>query len=93
MMPNKKRSRQRHLHTTRLVSSWTNTIASNRSDRQTRLQRAKEAAEARKIEMDDQERKFQKLRRQAQLAAASKSEFAQRPEVRAVHSQLLLHEV
>ena len=86
-------SRTRHEKTQSLVSGWNNTIARNRMDRQTRLQREKEAEEQRKLAIDAEEKKVQKLKKQAQLAEAKKKAFAQRPEVRAVNAQLLLHEV
>jgi hypothetical protein len=89
----KELQRTRHGQMTSLVSTWSNTIASNRLDRQTRLLREKEAEEQRKQLLDTEEKKIEKLKRQSQLAEARKSEFAQRSEVRAVNSQLLLHEV
>lgn len=84
---------QKHQTTQSLTSLWPNTIARNRIDKQTRLQREKEAEEERKKLIDAEEKKIQKLKRQASLAEASKYEFQQRPEVRAVNAQLLLHEV
>lgn len=85
--------RSKHLQTQKLVTGWTNTVARNRLDRQTRLQKEAEAEEKRKQLIDQEEKKIQKLKRQAQIAEAQKAEFSQRPEVRAVNAQLLLHEV
>jgi hypothetical protein len=68
------------------TSSWQNTIARNRLDRHTSLQRAAEAEEQRKLSIDGEEKKFQKLKRQARLAEAATIAFSQRPEVRAVNS-------
>jgi hypothetical protein len=89
----KERQRTLHTHMSSVVSTWSNTIVSNRRDRQTRLLREREAEEQRRVLLDEEEKKIQKLKRQAQLAEAQKAEFAQRPEVRDVNSQLLLHEV
>jgi hypothetical protein len=75
------------------VNGWTNTIAHDRQERQTRLQREAAAAEQRQVVLDTEERKYQKLKRQAKLAEARTLQFMERPEVRAVNSQLLLHEV
>jgi hypothetical protein len=75
------------------VSGWHNTIARNRLDRQTRLQREAEEEERRRQAIDAEEKKYQKLKRQAQLAAAQTKAFAERPEIRGVNSQLLLLEV
>ena len=83
----------KHQQTQQLASLWPNTIARNRIDKQTRLQREKEAEEERQKVIDAEEKKIQKLKRQAALAEASKAEFQQRPEVRAVNSQLLQFEV
>lgn len=83
----------KHQQTQQLASLWPNTIARNRIDKQTRLQREKEAEEERQKVIDSEEKKIQKLKRQAALAEASKAEFQQRPEVRAVNSQLLQFEV
>lgn len=89
------RERRQRTHATMrsLVSGWTNTIASNRLDRQTRLQREAEAEEQRRVAIDEEEKRIRKLKRQAALAEAQKAEFAQRPEVRAVNAQLLELEV
>ena len=87
------KSQSKHFRTQALVSSWNNTVKRNRMERQTRLQREKEAEEQRKLAIDEEEKKLEKLKRQAALAEARKKSFAQRPEVRAVNAQLLLHEV
>ena len=87
------RRQQRHQATSSLVSAWPNTITRNRIDRQTRLQREKDAEEQRKQAIDEEEKRIKKLKREAQLSEARKAEFAQRAEVRAVNAQLLLHEV
>jgi hypothetical protein len=89
----KTRRTETHARLTATVSDWQNTIASNRIDRQTRLQRQAAAEEERKLAIDREEKRFQKLQRQAKLAEASRTGFAQRPEVRNVNAQLLLHEV
>jgi hypothetical protein len=52
----KELQRTRHGQMTTLVSSWTNTIARNRMDRQTRLLREKEAEEQRKVLIDEEEK-------------------------------------
>ena len=82
-----------HKHMRTVVGGWRNTIAQNRIDRQTRLKNEAEAEERRKQLIDEEEKKIQKLKRAAALAEARKAEFAQRPEVRDVNSQLLVHEV
>jgi hypothetical protein len=87
------RRKDTHTRLTTITSTWPNTIARNRLERQTRLQREAEAEEERRRQIDDEEKKVQKLRRQAKLAEASTIGFSQRPEVRSVNSQLLLHEV
>lgn len=89
------RERRQRTHATMrtLVGGWKNTIASNRIDRQTRLQREAEAEEQRRVAIDEEEKRIRKLKRQAELAEAQKAEFAQRPEVRAVNAQLLQAEV
>jgi hypothetical protein len=87
------RRKETHSRLTTLTSAWQNTIARNRLERQTRLQREVEAEEDRRRALDAEEAKVQKLKRQAKLAEAASLSFAQRPEVRAVNSQLLLHEV
>jgi hypothetical protein len=89
----KERRHETHSRLTAVTSTWQNTIASNRLDRQTRLQRAAEAEEQRRVALDGEERKFQKLKRQAKIAEAASIAFSERPEVRAVNAQLLLHEV
>ena len=86
-------TRTKHDKTMNIVSGWKNTVARNRMERQTRLQKEKEAEEQRKVLIDEEEKKFQKLKKQAALAEAKKIGFAQRPEIRAVNAQLLLHEV
>lgn len=85
--------KSRHDSTAQLTSEWPNTILRNRIDRQTRLQKEKEAEEFRKIAIDDEEKKIRKLKKEADLAEARKTGFANRPEVRAVNAQLLLQEV
>lgn len=89
------RERRQRTHATMrtIVGGWHNTIAQDRIDRQTRLQKEAEAEEQRKVLIDQEERRIQKLKRQAELAEARKAEFAQRPEVRAVNAQLFLQEV
>ena len=87
------KSQSKHFKTQALVSGWKNTLKSQRMERQTRLQKEKEAEEQRKLAIDEEEKKVQKLKKQAALAEARKKSFAQRPEVRAVNAQLLLHEV
>ena len=89
------RERKQRTHTTMrtLVGGWRNTIASDRIERRTRLQKEAEAEEQRKVLIDQEEKRIQKLKRQAALAEAQKAEFAQRPEVRAVNSQILTQEV
>lgn len=81
-----------HQKTKELVSNWNNTIASSRRDRLARLQKEKEREEERKREIDEQDAKYRKLQKEAQLAAAKKLAFQNSPEVRAVNSQLLLAE-
>lgn len=87
------RIRLKHDATMKLVSGWQNTVASNRLERRTRLQREAEVEEQRKRALDEEERKLEKLKKQASLAEARKKGFVNRPEVRAVNSQLLLQEV
>ena len=89
------RERRQRTHTTMrtLVGGWRNTIASDRIERRTRLQKEAEAEEQRKVLIDEEEKRIQKLKRQAALAEAQKAGFAQRPEVRAVNSQILTQEV
>jgi hypothetical protein len=87
------RRRETHTRLTTITSTWPNTIARNRRERQTRLQREAEAEEERRRQIDIEEKKVQKLHRQAKLAEAATTGFLQRPEVRAVNAQLLLHEV
>lgn len=89
----KQRKFEQHTATRQLVSAWPNTIARNRIDRQTRLQREKEQEEKRKQQIDEEERKIQKLKKEAAIAEAKKAAFMERQEVRAVNSQLLLNEV
>jgi hypothetical protein len=88
---NHRRKLHRHLQTT--VADWNNTITNNRHERQTRLQREAAAEEQRRAAIDLEERKYRKLKRDAKLAEARTLGFLERPEVRAVNSQLLLHEV
>ena len=89
----RKRRYDRHMQTKEMSALWPNTIVRNRIDRQTRLQKEKEAEEQRQIAIDEEEKKIRKLKKQAALAEAKKAQFMDRPEVRAVNSQLLLNEV
>ena len=48
-------TRTKHEKTMAIVSGWKNTIARNRMERQTRLQKEKEAEEQRKLQIDEEE--------------------------------------
>lgn len=91
-MAEQERRQNLHVTTRQCVSGWNNTIAKNRMERQTRLQREAEVEEQRKRVIDDEEKKVQKLKRQAAVAEARKAEFMQRTEVRGVNAQLKLQE-
>jgi hypothetical protein len=82
-----------HEHTLAVTETWANSIANERKARITRLEREAQQREEALKAVDDDERKFQKARRKELLKHAELQGFEQRPEVRAVHSQLLLHEV
>lgn len=88
----RRRREMAHQRTKEIVSNWTNTIQSSRRDRLTKLQKEKEREEQRKREIDEQHAKFKKLQKEAELAAAHKLSYQNRPEVRAVNSQILLWE-
>ena len=82
----------KHQQTLNTVSKWKNTIKQNRIDRQTRMQKEKEQEELRKRQIDEEDKKFHKLQKEAALATARKAAFQQRPEVRDVNSKILLAE-
>jgi hypothetical protein len=84
------RSRQSALHerTLEVTETWANSIANERKARITRLQ--KEAAQQ---AQDHLEREHQKAKRREHLDRAERQAFEEKPEIRAVHGQLLLHEV
>ncbi|OHT03565.1 Coiled-coil domain-containing protein 173 [Tritrichomonas foetus] len=84
------RNHQKLTDTTR---TWKNTINGIRQERLSRLQREKENREMQQQMIDDEERQYQKDQRRALINKAENLKFQEKPEVRAVNSKLLLHEV
>lgn len=92
LTPEQEAAKLKHENTVNLISHWNNTVKRNRIEMLTRLQKEKEAEAERLKELDKQLDKFNKLKRQADLATARKKSFQERPEIRALNSQLLLAE-
>ena len=82
-----------HEKTMSLTKGWSNSIANERQARITRLQKEAEKKEQELQEMDRREKQIQKENKQKILAEAQKKAFLEKPEIRSVHAQLLLHEV
>jgi hypothetical protein len=82
-----------HDKTLAIVDTWANSIVNERKARITRLALEAEEREKEQQRIDAIEHQFQKDKRQAQLRRAEKLAFEEKPEIRAVHAQLLLHEV
>jgi hypothetical protein len=82
-----------HGKTLEVTETWANSIVNERKARLTRLHREAEEREAAQKAIDDDERQYQKGKRKEALRRAERMGFEQKPEVRAVHAQLLLHEV
>lgn len=87
------RSISNHDKTLMVTDTWENSIANQRKNRITRLQKLAEEHEAELVKMDDDEKAFQKQKRRDQLAAAQHAKFLEKPEIRNVHAKLLLHEI
>ena len=88
-----KRVQAQHDKALQMTSTWANSIV---NARQARLNRLKEESMQREEELkqiDAQEKALAKEKRKQKLAEAEKIRFSQKPEIRAVHAQLLLHEV
>ena len=79
------RRRETHHRLKTTVSGWHNTVESDRREPQRRLQREAYAEEQRRVLMDEEEEKVQKLKREAKLAEARTVAFPQRSEVRDVN--------
>jgi hypothetical protein len=82
-----------HEKTLAVVSTWGNSVINERQARITRLERESQERERAAQERDEEERQFQKSKRKECLRQAEIKAFQEKPEIRAVHSQLLLHEV
>jgi hypothetical protein len=82
-----------HEHTLSVTETWANSIVNERKARITRLEREAQQREDALRAIDDDERKFQKAKRKEALKRAEEQGFEGRPEIRAVHAQMLLHEV
>jgi hypothetical protein len=89
------RSRQAALHekTLEVTQTWANSIANERKARITRLQKEAEQREAEQQAQDHLEHEHQKAKRREHLDRAERQAFEDKPEIRSVHAQLLLHEV
>lgn len=83
----------KHQKTLQVTETWGNSIANNRLARLNRLQQLKEEHERELQEIDAREKAVQKEARKKALEEAEAKRFAEKPEIRAVHAQLLLHEV
>jgi hypothetical protein len=82
-----------HEKTLAMVDNWANSIANERKARISRLALEAEEREKEHQRLDSMEHQYQKDKRKAQLRRAEKLAFEEKPEIRAVHAQLLLHEV
>ena len=84
---------QRHQIALKTTETWANSITNTRKARLNRLQAQKEQKEEEQKEIDRQEKNTQKAKRKEALEAAQTKHFHEKPEIRAVHSKILLHEV
>lgn len=84
---------QMHEKTLKTADGWTNSIQNERKARITRLQREAEEKEKELIELDIKEKSIQKDKKRKILEEAHQKAFLEKPEIRAVNTQLLLHEV
>ena len=89
----KTRSIATHEKTLAVTETWGNSIVNQRKARINRLQQEKEEHEEELRKIDEQERQIQKSQRREKLLQSAEMAFQEKPEIRAVNSQLLLHEV
>jgi hypothetical protein len=76
-----------------MIDTWSNSIVNERKARIARLALEAEEREREAQRTDAQEHDYQKTKRKEQLRRAERIAFEEKPEIRAVHAQLLLHEV
>lgn len=82
-----------HENTMKVTESWSNSIVNERKARMNRLRQQAEEHEKELQELDNDEKRYQKENRKRILTEAQKKAFQEKPEIRNVHAQLLLHEV
>ena len=82
------RAIEAHKHTLEVTSTWKNSIANQRKARIERLEKLAEEREEERRRLDQQEKEIRSQKKKEQLQRAEMIRFQEKPEIRAVNSQL-----
>ena len=83
---------EKHERTLKVTETWANSIVNERKARLGRLQKLAEEHEEELRKLDEEEKAIRKAERDEQLKRAEWIAFQQKPEIRAINSQLMLTE-